>query len=375
MKNIALASSALALMSTTALAGGLDRNGQPIGIIFEKGTYAEFSLAHTSPTLNGTDLAAFGGRSTGDVANSFVSLGAGYKTDFNDKLSFALIYDQPWGVDVEYPTGSSVALGGTSAEANSDALTALLRYKLNDRFSVHGGLRYQQIDGEITLSGAAYGPFSGYNVKVNNDGAFGWSVGGAYEIPEIALRLAVTYNSEIEHNFDLNEALPAALGGATADTNFKTKTPQTVNVDFQTGIADDTLLLAGVRWAQHSKTKLAPTAINGFGTPVDLVNLDDTITYTIGVGRRFNENWSGSLSYIYESGGDDDLVSPLAPTNGMRAIRLGVQYQQDKFKIAAGLRYTMLGDARAETGTPDTARAVFDDSKAVSFGFKVGYYF
>lgn len=375
MKYTIAAPAALALMSTTALAGGLDRTGQPIGIIFEEGTYAEFGVANTSPSLEGTDVALFGGRETGDVGNSFTSVGAGFKTDVNEKLSFALIYDQPWGVDVSYPTGASVALGGTSAEASSNALTALLRYQINDRVSVHGGLRYQQIDGDVTLSGAAYGPFSGYNVKVNKDGAFGWTVGGAYEIPEIALRLAVTYNSEIEHDFTLNESLPAALGGAAPETSFKTKTPQSVNVDFQTGVAKDTLLLAGIRWAEHSTTKLAPTAVNSFGTSVDLINLDDSVTYTIGVGRRFNENWSGSLSYIYEDGGSDDLVSPLAPTNGMQAIRLGVQYKQEKFKIAAGLRYTMLGDAQAETGTPDTARAVFEDSSALSLGVKVGFYF
>ncbi len=379
MKHFIAASVAATLMASTAIAAGLDRTGQPIGVLFEDGDYAEFSVATTSPTLSGTDLAAFnpGQFGTGDVGNRFTSLGAGYKTDLNDRLSMALIFDQPWGVDVNYPaTGGSALLNGTMADASSNAITALLRYKLDDRFSIHGGLRYQEIKGDLTLSGAAYGALSGYNVSIENEGGFGFVVGGAYEIPDIALRLAVTYSSEISHDFQLTERFPAALGGASVNTTHETKTPQSLNIDFQTGIAQDTLLLAGIRWVEHSTTRLDPAAVNGaLPVPVELITLDDSITYTLGVGRRFNDNWSGSLAYIYEDVEGDDLVSPLAPTKGSQAIRLAVQYQNEGFKVTAGVRYSLLDDAFAETGTPDTARASFSDNDALSFGLKVGYYF
>ena len=376
MKNVAAASAALAPMSTTALAGGLDRSGQPIGIIFEEGTYAEFGIAISNPDVSGTDLL---GNETGNVANNFTSVTGGFKTDLNDKTSVSLIFDQPFGVDVEYPGGTSITptfgddplLQGTMARADSNSVTALLRYKLNDNVSVHGGIRYQEVDGEVTLSGDAYNaslPASGYNVKVNKDGALGWVAGAAYEKPEIALRVALTYSSEIEHDFSLDETFPAALGGTEIATSTKTKTPQSVNLDFQSGVAKDTLVFGSVRWAQHSKTDLIPPA---FGR--DLIGLDDTWTYTLGVGRRFNENWSGSLALIYEGAGEDDLASPLAPTNGMKAIRLGVQYKNEKVKVQAGLRYTKVGDAIAAPG--DTAAANFRDNDVMSLGVKVGYYF
>jgi len=376
MKQYFAASVAASLLATSALASGLDRTGQPIGLIFEEGNYVELSFANTSASIEGTDLL---GNDTSDVGESFNMISGGYKTDLNQRLSLAVIFDQPWGVDVAYPGpgptttafGDDPLLEGTRAEANANAITALLRYKFNDRFSVHGGIRYQEIDGEITLSGDAYNaslPASGYNVKVDRDGAFGWVAGAAYEIPDIALRVALTYQSEIEHDFDLTETFPAALGGTVSNTSTKTKTPQSVNIDFQTGIAQNTLLFGGIRWAEHSVTDLVPTA---FGR--DLIDLDDSVTYTLGIGRKFNENWSGSLAYIYEDVDGDDLVSPLAPVHGLEAIRLGVQYQNDKIKVAAGLRYTMLGDAVAAPG--GTAAANFDDNDAISIGLKVGYYF
>ncbi|MEX0319688.1 MULTISPECIES: OmpP1/FadL family transporter [unclassified Ruegeria] len=374
--------SALALSATAAAAGGLDRTGQPIGIIFEEGNYAEFSIGHANPDVTGTDLTTLNpaGTPSGNIAQSFNQVAAGVKYQFNEQLSFSVIYDQPWGSDVSYPaadadftTPGSVLLGGTEAFADSDTITGILRYAFNENWSVHGGLRYQQIDGRIRLSGAAYGPFSGYEINVDRDGGVGWLIGGAYEIPDIALRVALTYQSEIDHNFASTETLTSAPGFALQGSK-ETTTPQSVNLDFQTGIAQDTLLFGSIRWADHSVTSLETTPIGALPS-VELIDIEDTVTFNLGVGRRFNENWSGSISFGYEDPSSDDLVSPLSPTNGFKSVSLGLQYTQGNMKVSGGVRYTDLGDAFAETGTPDVARAEFTDNDAVSFGLRVGFYF
>ncbi len=372
---------ALYLSTSTAYAAGLDRSGQSVAILFEKGNYAEFSIGHAKPDVSGNDVSTLNPFETasGDVTDNFTQLGAGIKYQFSDQMSFALIYDQPFGSDVSYApssgdpteTGSSL-LGGTQAHADTDALTALMRYQFNENWSVHGGLRYQRAEARIRLSGAAYGPFSGYDIHLDSERDLGWVIGGAYEIPEIALRLAVTYNSEIKHRFSSAETF-AALGGAEVRGSKTVKTPQSVNIDFQTGIAADTLLFGSARWADNSAMQLNSTTTGPLPS-VALIDLDNQWTFNLGVGRKFNENWSGSVSVGYEDKGDD-LVSPLAPTNGMKSIGLGLQYTQNNVKISGGIRYTKLGDAYAETGTPDVARAKFDDNDAVSFGVKIGFYF
>ena len=152
MKRFLMASVAVVAGATGAMAGGIDRSGQGLGALFEPGRYLELSFGLASPTIEGRDVATI---ATGDVAGSYAQLGFSYKYDVNEKLSMALNVDQPFGADISYPTTSPV-LGGTLAQAETYAVTGLLRYKFNDAFSVHGGLRMQHAKGNIRLQGAAY---------------------------------------------------------------------------------------------------------------------------------------------------------------------------------------------------------------------------
>lgn len=143
VKTIAIA--ALLGSACTAQAGGIDRSGQSILALFESGRYAEFSLGSVSPDTSGNAVAALGGFGSGDMTSSFLQLGAAYKADINDRLSYAIIYDQPFGADVDYPTGTGY-FAAYPAEFESHAITGLLRYKFQNNFSVHGGLRVQSVE-------------------------------------------------------------------------------------------------------------------------------------------------------------------------------------------------------------------------------------
>lgn len=363
MKRILMASAAVVAAASGAMAGGIDRSGQGLGALFEKGRYLELSFGLAAPSISGTDVAA---QPTGDVGGTYTQLGFSYKYDINDQLSMALNVDQPFGADISYGL-SSPLLGGTTAQAETYAVTGIMRYKFNEAFSVHGGLRMQHAKGNIRLQGMAYGPLSGYDLQLAGDWAPGYLIGVAYEKPEIALRIALTYNSAIKHEMGTTQTIvPPATGTVT-----EVETPQSVNLDFQTGVAKDTLVFGQIRWADWSKFLIDPVNFPGNG----LVELEDTVTYTLGVARRFNENWAGSLSVNYEGKGTDDLVSPLAPTNGRVGVTLGAIYTMDNMKITAGINYTRLGDARPETGTPDTARASMTGNDVIGVGIKVGWSF
>jgi len=394
------ASALLASTAGGALAGGLDRTGQPVDLLFEEGNYAEFAVSRTMPALSGAGTGNVApwplnpagripaGTDYSGVGLDFSSVSAGVKFDITDSLSAALLFSQPFGADIEYDGDSDTTeLGGTTAIAESDQLTAMLRYRFDDNWSIHGGVRIDRGSGDITLSGLAYGipqaavppgapafsgGFSGYSVELDRTTDAGWLLGAAYEIPEIAFRAAITHNSAIVHDFDTTEYY---LGQKIGESTTEVELPRSVNIDVQTGIAEDTLLFGSFRWAEWSEFRIDPelfTAASGAG----LVDLDDSRTWTLGLARRFTDDFAGRVSFSYEATDSDDLVSPLAPTNGFFAIGLGGSYEvAENVTLSAGARYSWIGNSRPETGTPDTPRARFEDNSALSVGLSIGYRF
>ena len=357
MKTQILAIAALGLSGAAAHATGLDRSGQRVGIIFEEGNVLQFSASFSDPSVDGTLRPGFGGTPTGDVAESFQTFGLGLKYELNDKLSFALVQDEPFGVDILYPAAGF--LQGVAATVDSVAITGLARYKFTDRFSVHGGLRYQQASAFVRNTTTEF--------TYSNDSALGYVIGAAYEIPDIALRVSLTYNSQIDHDFS------STVNGA-AVPDVEVTTPESLNLAFQTGIAANTLLFGSIRYAKNSDTQVVPVA----GAP-SLTDLEDGADYEIGIGRRFNDKWSGSIALGYQEGGDDHLVSSLSPTDGAQYVSLGVKYDvNEKLAISGGIRYTDIGDAiaAANSGSPAAIPlADFDNNSAFSAGFRISYKF
>ena len=78
----------LLLAAGSAQAGGIDRSGQPIGILFEKGNYVELSFGEIHPSVSGTDLTPYA-TASGGVAGDHTLPGLALKYQINDKLSAA----------------------------------------------------------------------------------------------------------------------------------------------------------------------------------------------------------------------------------------------------------------------------------------------
>ena len=82
-----------------ASAGGFDRSGQDISILYEDGDAIKLSFASVTPSIDGTYASS---AESGNMAGSYTSFGLSYKQQFNDQISMALVYDQPYGAKVDY---------------------------------------------------------------------------------------------------------------------------------------------------------------------------------------------------------------------------------------------------------------------------------
>jgi long-chain fatty acid transport protein len=359
MKNILMTASAVALGAGAAVAGGVERSTQSVAILFEKGSYAELSFGFASPDVSGT----FGGAvSSGDMAGSYSTVSLGFKQALNETLDIALILDQPIGADVDYASGTGYPFAGSNATIKSAAVTGLLKYRFPSNVSVYGGVRAESVSGQVRIN-APLLLINNYTLETETDYKLGYVAGVAWERPDIAARVALTYNSTITHEFDGTETVAGfpVPGPAT----FETEVPQSLNLEFQTGIAANTLLFGSVRWVEWSVFDVPAPAL-----ATNIVDYtDDTITYTLGVGRKFNDQWSGAVTLGYEAG-DGLPTGNLGPTDGMTSIGIGATYTLNNMKITGGVRYVDIGDA-----TTRTINGVFTDNSALAAGVKVGWTF
>lgn len=402
---------------TGAFAAALDRSGQSISAFLQPGNYFEAGISVLDPTVEGKAKATSGGGSLSDMGDDYYFPTAALKFQPTEKFSVGILYDHPFGADVTYSSSDPLVAAGTGlfhlngesteVEVTTQNLSLILGFQPIENINIYGGAVYQTVEGDVQLRGAAYGSANAlgkYNASMKEDSAMGWLAGFAYQIPEIALKASLTYRSEIDHETTTHEygqsnilgvalpGSPAALPTYDVQTNTKITTPQSVNLDFQTGIMADTVAFANLRWVNWKDFSIRPEQFgkvseklgaagqtpdnpNGF----DLVAYtDDQISATVGVGRKLSEQWAGNVSVGYDTGAGNP-VSTLGPTEGYWNVGLGIQFSPaPNYFIAGGVKYFMLGDAAAQPASmfgTNKAIAEFEDNDAWAYGLKIGYRF
>lgn len=381
------------LAATPALvnAAALDRSGQSVAPFFEKGNYAELSYVYVDPDIPGTvskdvkitaiDGSAMGGSNVkGSAAKAYGYTSAAVKFEPAKNVRAAVIYDEPFGVDYLYsPKELTNPVKGFAAEVNTQNITTLVGTAIVPNVWVYGGLAFQDTDAQVDL-----GP--GYSFTMN-DSAVGYVGGAAFEKPEIALRAALTYRSEIEHKDTATERVFVPILGAVVPLTSRSaiKMPSSVNLDFQTGINKTTLLSAGVRWVEWTAFQVNPEQFVKANNRSLSSYEEDQISAYLGLGKRLTNNFAGSVRLMYDTGAGDKM-SPFGPYKEKVGIAVGGKYNFNKNVAGSlGVSYTHLAGKGINLPRPARVPAIawtekdtiaFDkDSSAIAIGGKIGYRF
>ncbi len=349
MKNtikIAAAISSVFVTSTTFGVTGLDRLKFSPSFLFEKGNYVELFLAKAHPSVS----PSFAPKS--NVAKDVNTLQFAYKRKVSDKFGLGLMINtQPVGVDVDYSTIGSTLRGSVSAKS----FIGLGKYNATDRVSVYGGLKYQTQEGDSDLR--ALNPTIPGATSFTQDSDIGLVVGAAYSIPKIALRASLTYESALDFN---HATVIPSLGGLNIGTT-TSATPKTLTLELQSGIAKNTLLFGSIRRAEW-----ADAQVNFLGT-TQLSDFTDTTDYKLGIGRKFSDSLSGSITLNYEKS-NGRPSSPFSPQDGEKGIAIGAKYTaKSGLMTSFGVQYRKLGDT---VTTATSGSLPFKDNDVVTVGMK-----
>lgn len=275
---------------------------------------------------------------------------------------------------------------GTQVEVRTENITGILgaKFGANKEFQVYGGPVAQRVQADVKLRGSAYGPATGYSAYISPDQDYGWLAGVSYSKPEIALKAALTYRSEIDHDVNVAEVYPVAglLGKDPVQSNkMRITTPKSVNLDFQTGLNPTMLATAKVRWVPWSDFAIVPPLYNEVSKQnpqykdngLPLVSYDkDQWMIELGLAKRLTEALAVTGNIGWDSGAGDPVTS-LGPIKGYYSAGLGAKYNlTENWAVSAGGKYLWFGDAEGKLPTNDIV-GKFEDNDGYALGVKVSY--
>jgi len=296
-----------------AHAGGLERGGYDIDLLFDPAPFAtEAEATYVMPDRKYKNARGPGGA---DLALGTTAQGAepywvpriGGKVQVVQGVDCMIDYSQPWGAHVA-PGMWNGAISNIETDIKSNNYAATCSYKMDagkGQIRFIGGVFYQEVygfkEGLVSLA-----PATG-RVDLSSSG-WGWRAGLAYEIPDIALRASLVYNSQVKLD-NISGTLTTPLG-PTAIYASSQSMPDSLELKLQSGIAPGWLAFGSIKWVNWSVLQsvpicptFAPSAACFTNGPGQVTSLDlmyrDGWTVTGGIGHKFNDQWAaaGQLSW------------------------------------------------------------------------------
>jgi len=368
--------------AVSAHAGGFERSSQDFDILFEPGTVIDTTGTVVMPERKLKNIRAnpgvplppivLYGPDTGRPMSSSVDEGKTFwvpkvsaKYDLTDDLACAVQYREPWGIhtDVGLNTFRSYTAIEQKITSRDFGINCSYRIPVGEKgyFRILGGVSYQELKGyqsKLVPPGTPFGgTFRVATLDVEDRGV-GWRIGGAYELPEYALRATLVYQSEVKYNLDgtISNLAPIPL-----NVNGDVAAPQSVEFKFQTGIAPDWLAMASVKWTDwKSIQSIAFTSVNntavGLPNGRKITSLDlyyrDGWTIMGGIGHKFNEKWSGAATVTWDRGTSTGWTSQ---TN-LWLFGLAADFKPQKhlsFRLAGAVGWLGSGTLKDTVSTSD----------------------
>lgn len=410
MKHVVILAVTSLCMSMHIQAAALERSGQSVLPFLESKNYAELNLAAVKGNISGEnsnkeELAAalnVNDFSTGNLVEDIFMIQGAIKLQASPQLSVGLLFDQPFGIKLDYSYSPESILGHEQLEAinidiQSKNISALVGYQPTERWSIYGGLAYQKFKGDIDLFGQSFYFFNGYRAELKEDSAVGWLGGISYQIPEIALRANLTYRSKIKHK---NQTLETAnlIGDFAEQTHITT--PQSVNLDFMTAVSPHNLIYSSIRWVDWSKFKITPSGFDQIVQSViagmnALPNHQDYAAYIqslenfnlinykkdqwsakLGLAHRLNAQWLSSIETVWDNDSGNP-ASTINPADGYAGLGTGLRYQYSpQTFISGGIYYLRFKPSKEDRSSISVSSiSTLNDKEAWAYGLRIGHYF
>nr|WP_314258978.1 outer membrane protein transport protein [uncultured Devosia sp.] len=358
IRTIALAALAVSSTAGTAFAGGLEANGYNWDLLFDPATYTGKGTVSQVMISHDIDRAGFSGPVATSSNRTYYNFAV--KADLIDNASCMVSLQNPWGSGTDRTLAHAASTTQAVRErltSNDLGLTCAYGFDVGPGLlSIIGGVSGQTLDYEALIPAAT-------PIPLDLDGSgFGWRIGAAYEMPEIALRVSAIYNAAVDYDLSGNFA------GATPVTA-EVITPQSLEVKAQSGIAPGWLALGSIKWVDWSVLQ----QLSVTGLPPTTFNYEDGWTVSAGLGHQLTEEVTLLGSLTWDKGTSRKNAAGVL-ANGVQTDRWGVALggaykPSENFELSGGVSYSLIGSGSNALGeTWDTGNVLaFSLSAKASF--------
>ncbi len=259
---------------------------------------AEVSIAAHQVWVD-TTFKANGASGPGDFEDVEPFVGSAFLAmPFNDRVTFGLGINAPFGTKIEYEDNWGNALSPTGVPASGDFyaqtsdvqtlnINPAVGIQITDNLRLGAGVNYQQIDADIENAATRL---------EGDDDAFGWNVGLTYS-PDDYNHFGVAYRSEISYDIDGDITFkPASAGPFAGQYSGETSLdlPAVLQLSYAGDLTDRTQLLLGVErtdWSSLDRLVIDHSGPAPLPNPaIEEFNWENTTRYSAGVRHTLSND-------------------------------------------------------------------------------------
>ncbi|MGF1789945.1 aromatic hydrocarbon degradation protein [Photobacterium profundum] len=344
-------------------AGAQFRN--PAMLTYLEGTQVSMGAIYVDPNIdvegevNGTQTKA------SNIANSAVIPNFYLSHQLNDKIFLGLAFGTNYGMETELAGDYQATQFGNQAKVMSIEINPNIAYKINEQFSVGGGIRYVIGEGHF---GAAL-PNNGPDLKYmeGDDTAWGWQLGSAWQINENN-RIGFNYRSEVELNltgsasgavYDLTSAAQGKKPSASYAGSMALTLPATAEIASFHQLTNKVAVHASFNWTDWSSfDKLEASIPSLYGNNPDLIkeeNWEDNYRLAVGTTYQYTNKLVLRSGIAYDTSAvSDEHRTQTIPETDRLWLSMGAGYNwSQSLTLDAGFTYIFAKDASMNEVDPN----------------------
>ncbi len=349
------------------------------GLTRQKGKQFNIGGTYIAPEASASNIKGNGEKSdVHNIVHSAVAPNMSYSQQLNDKYTFGIGINVPFGMITKYDESWAGATDGVTSKVTAVTTTPMIAYKATDKLSLGAGLPIQYFKARLTST--APSPYGAADVAIEGASVdVGYQLSALYEFNE-KTRVGVNYRSEINHKLkgEVESKKLSISPIYNQDITARIDTPALLSVGAYHEINDKWAVMAEyqrVFWNSFDAIDIYGVDTPGLvsNTPE---NWEDANFYAIGASYQIDNQWKLRLGLAYDdSAVKVDYRTPRVPDSRRIWYSTGLEYQyNDNLTFDMGFTYIQAKEAHVDFDKSGTGSADYENSVKI-WGLSVNYKF